>query len=83
MGPCPGLAAVCDDVRRQVPPELGHDALVVCLPCGQNDADRQAIVVHERVDLGYSVLHENDRWRDPRPLFTARRMLEHRFAGDC
>jgi hypothetical protein len=65
MGPCPGLAdevensvaviaAVCDDIApgRQIPQELGHDALVVRLACGQNDADRQAMVVHERVDLG-------------------------------
>ena len=65
VGSCPGLAdevengvaviaAVCDDVapRRQVPQKLGHDALVVCLPRGQNDADRQAIVGHDRVDLG-------------------------------
>lgn len=65
VGSCSGLTdevengvavvtAVGDNVapRRQIPQELRHDALVVSLPCGQNDANRQTIVVHDRVDLG-------------------------------
>ena len=88
MGSCSGLTdevengvavvtAVGDNVapRRQIPQELRHDALVVSLPCGQNDANRQTIVVHDRVDLGAQSPTRDDRWRDPRPLFTARRML--------
>jgi len=65
VGPRSGLAdevengvavvtAIGDDVGpgHQIPQELGHDALVVRLPRGQNDADRQSIVVHDGVDLG-------------------------------
>ena len=65
MGSSPGLpdqvkngvtvvTPVCHDVAawRQVAEELGGDALVVRLACGQDDADRQAVVVDDRVDFG-------------------------------
>src|SRR4030095_5529316 len=63
MGSCSGLtdeiengvaviAAVGDNVasRHQIPQEFRHDALVVRLPCAQNDANRQTIVIYDRVD---------------------------------
>jgi hypothetical protein len=42
------VAAVCDDVAtgRQIPQDLGHDALVMCLSCSRNNADWQTIVAH-------------------------------------
>jgi len=47
------VAAVGDDIapRHQIAQEFRHDALVVSLPCAQNDANRQAFVVDDRVDL--------------------------------
>jgi hypothetical protein len=48
-----GVTAVGNDVgaRHQVPQEFGNDALVMCLTGGQNDTNRQAVVVYHRVDL--------------------------------
>jgi hypothetical protein len=63
--PCPSLtnevengitivAAIGDNVasRPEVAEEAWHGALVVGLSSGENDANRQAIVVHDCVNLG-------------------------------
>ena len=65
MGPCSSLTdqvengvtivtTISDDVasRPQITQEARHGALVVSLPGGQQDTDRQALVVYDSVDLG-------------------------------
>ena len=48
------VAAVSDEraCRRQAVDELGDRRLVRCLSSGQHDPERQAVLVHQGVDLG-------------------------------